>query len=283
MDPTRFFGTANNGSAATSDNSGNDPSQARGTQPQESAVVPGQVQDQGQVGQPTQDQAQVDSQQQPSDQQPTQPDPRDERLRSLESELNQARSVISQVQNWAQTEADNRRQQQMQQQYSQRIQNARQVADGMGSREGADYLARESIAAQNELFRAMQEERQRLQQQMEQRERTLGTPMYAQHIARQAGLPEDAVDELLALGDPNLMQRYLPHIQRRHQEQQQLKQQLESLARNQQANQIVQQGGGSSGQGTIAPQSMPNLDDMDPMDKARVIYNQIMTNHYGQR
>ncbi len=270
MDPTRFFGaTQQQGSANSPASSDDIAAQARSLSSQEATGLPGQT------AQPGQAQPNADPNGQPQDEQQQAQAQHEARMRQLESENQQLRGTFNQVEQWARQQAQTAQQQQFQGQIQQRLAGIRQTAENMSPREAVEYQNQESARMMQDLMGYMGHQEQQMQQQMQQRERQLATPLYARKLVEDAGLPADVEQRLLEIGDPDMMTRLLPGIQREHQERQRMQEQLDQIARTTQANQMVRQGAGIAG-GTIAPPSIPIPDDADSDTKAKMIYADIM-------
>lgn len=278
MDPTRFFApTQHDGSAVPPGPSGDDGSQAPPASPQVPPGAPGQVpghqQQQVAPGDAT-GQEPVDPNGQPEGEAPQTPTGPSDRERQMEEELNQYRGTFNQIQNWAQQQQAEQQRQQIQGRYTQRIQQMKSTAENMGSQEAIDYMAREQENITQEFFQHMQQAEQAMEQRIQQERRVLGTPLWVKELVRQSGLPEDAEQELLALGDPSLIERQVPHVKKRYDANRQLQEQLDQLSRSMQAGQLVDQGAGIAG-GTVAPPSIAIPEDADPDTKAKMIYQNI--------
>lgn len=280
MDPTRFFGTQqDNGSAVSPGTSGGVGDQAQPAPPQVPAETPGQEQQFVPGGHLEQQQAPVDSQQQPDGSQPQTPptppvDPAEvEMLRRQNREFQQK---FQQIQSFAEQQEALLVQQQIQQRYDQRVAAARATAENMSPKEAIDYLERQMRDINAEWMQNTQRLVTAMEQRMEQERRILGTPLWVQKLVRDANLPPDAEQELLALGDPAVIERFVPFVKKRYEQNQQLQQRLDQMARSMQAGQMMQAGAGVVG-GTIAPAGA--LDDPDkyddPDDKAMAIYRNI--------
>lgn len=270
MDPTRYFGaTQQQGSANPPAPSDDIAAQARSLSSQDTAGLPGRTAPPGQAS------PDADPNGQPQDEQQRARDEHEARMRQLEQENQQLRGTFNQVEQWAQQQAQTARQQQFQGQVQQRLAGIRQTAENMSAREAVEYQNQESARMMQDLMGHMSQQEQQMQQRLEQERRMLATPLYARKLVEDAGLPADVEQRLLEIGDPDMMTRLLPGIQREHQERQRMQEQLDQIARTTQANQMVRQGAGIAG-GTIAPPSIPIPDDADPDTKAKMIYADIM-------
>ena len=278
MDPTRFFDhTQPQGSAAPSGTSGDPGVQAHPGQPHvpTDAPAPDQAPSAPPVAPGGSDApALEDSTQQPG----TQGHPADaidpERYRHLEQQNQQYQRTLQQIGSWASQQEAARQRQQIQDRYHQRIAQAKSTALNMSPQEAIDYMARQQEDITREFFGLMSQAEQAMEQRVQQERQILGTPLWVKALVQQANLPELAEQELLALGDPRLIERQLPIVRQRYEQNRQLQERLDQMARQMQANQLVQNGAGIAG-GTIAPQSAAIPADADPDTKAMLIYRDI--------
>ena len=138
-------------------------------------------------------------------------------------------------------------------------------------------------------WRYIQEENRKLREELvrdaEQREqqikRQLAAPMYIDYLVQQHGLPAEAKQELMAIGDPDIAARYAPQLKARYDQFGQLQQQIHQLSRTQQAERLQQSGVGMVG-GTTPPGGNVQLPD-DPDDRALAILHQLNAGTYQQR
>jgi hypothetical protein len=132
------------------------------------------------------------------------------------------------------------------------------TAENMSAEEGNRYLNQQwairDQRKQQQMQQAIEQERQQFQQQA----KVIAAKPYADHLAQSLGLSEDAKEELLALGDPDLMFQQAPTIKRRYdkweQERAQWQGQNQQLARSTEVTALRQNGlaqmGGQNGGGT---------------------------------
>lgn len=271
MDPTQFFGQPDpSGSAAPPAPSADTGDQAQPGIPQGVAGAPG-AGDAGQ--QPAHDAtAQPQTPEPPS---PPQIDPSE--VARMRQQLQTYEGTFNKIQSWAQQQEAQQLQQQIQHRYDERVAQARATAENMSPREAIDYLANQMKSINGEWMQNIRAFEQQAQQRLEQERRVLGTPLWVKELVRQADLPPDAEEDLLALGDPALIERNLPRIKKRYDDNRALQQRLDQMSRSMQANQMVQQGAGLVG-GTTAPTTPEIPADADPDTKAMLIYQQLYRN-----
>ncbi len=172
------------------------------------APVPGSGQPQ-QPSQPAQQQPEQPVAQQPEVDYAAQLAARDAELQRVQAQNHQMQSVVNQIQQAA--EANQRTQA-----FNAELQMMLAHADNLPADQAKGYLQGQfQQALQKEQMRA-QQERQQLQQQYESEKKQIAAPLYADHLLQANGLPPEAKQELLALGDPELMFRYAPQIKARY-------------------------------------------------------------------
>lgn len=271
MDPQRFWGTEPSPSATATAPAGETP---------------------GAPGQPTPGAATVPAAGVgtfPTGQQPTEPTPQEsdadrairearEQLQRLAAERDQLRGTLGQVQQWAETRAQEAQRQQAESQYQQERDAIFTAAQNMGTDDAFRYIQQNVAALDQRRQRQIEELAQQSQQRVEQVARQFATPLWAQELARQHGLPQDAVQELLGYGDPEVMQRQAPVVAARYKKLSTLEEQLNQLARSQQAGQYVRQGAGMAGGQQAANLPLPESDDPDV--RAMQILNQLRAGTY---
>lgn len=278
MDPTTFFGQPEaNGSAASPTPSADAGDQAQPAVTQGVAGAPGAEV----AGQPPAHDANAQPQESGSSQAetptPAQPQIDPSEVERMRQQLQSYEGTFQKIQGWAQQQEAQRVQQQIQQRYNERVKNARDTAESMSPREAIDYMARQMESINGEWMQNMQAFEQNFNNRLEQERRALGTPLWVKELVRQHNLPSDAEEDLLALGDPRLIEQNLPRVKKRYEDNRALQERLDQMARSMQANQMVQNGAGVVG-GTTAPPT-PNIPaDADPDTKAMMIYQQLQRN-----
>lgn len=168
-------------------------------------------------------------------------------------------------------------QQQQQQQEQQELQMMLAQAEGMSTAEASQFL-RNQIALRDQRKAQMhQQQLQQVQQQSEYMLRNGLAPAYAADLMKHHSIPEEAREELLSLGDPDLMFQHALAIKRRWDAVAAYKAQAErnnqQLARSQEVTALAQNGltqvGGQNGAGAYQVE-IP--DDLDPDEKAMMLY-----------
>jgi hypothetical protein len=134
---------------------------------------------------------------------------RDAELQQERSRSQQLQGVVSQIEQAAQANQRN-------QQFNAELQMMLAHADNLPADQAKGYLQSQfQRTLQAEQMRA-QQERQQLEQRYESEKKQIAAPLYADHLLQANGLPPEARQELLALGDPELMYRYAPQIKARY-------------------------------------------------------------------
>jgi hypothetical protein len=168
---------------------------------------PGSVQ-QPQQGQPAPQQQQADAQK-PQVDYAAQLAAREAELQRVSSQNQQLQGVVTQIQQAAEANQRN-------QQFNAELQMMLAHADNLPADQAKGYLQSQfQRTLQAEQARA-QQQIQALQQQSENEKKQIAAPLYADHLLQANGLPPEARQELLALGDPELMYRYAPQIKARY-------------------------------------------------------------------
>lgn len=134
-----------------------------------------------------------------------------DRYRSVENELGQYRQAFSQFQQMAQ---EGQRNQQLQD----RLTQVQAVYDSLPADQARQYLVNQVQSIVGETSMTYQQQLQRAEQEKMAIARQISAPLYAKHLADTNGLPQQAQDELLALGDPDLMYRQVGVIKARYDE-----------------------------------------------------------------
>lgn len=188
-----------------------------------------------------------------------------------EQQVAQFRGALGQVAQQAQ-------QSQAEQAAQQQIQMALAQAENMPSEQANQFLRNQMLNIRNQERIAAQQALQQREAQFDQERRVLAAQPYAEYLATENGLSAEAKQELLELGDPDLMYRQVGSIKRRHDAWEQRFQQVTNgnvqLARTQEVNAIRQAGlanvGGAAGTGSY------QIEVSDDPDVAAVqIYNHI--------
>lgn len=185
---------------------------------------------------------------------------RQERER-LQAETRQYQAAIRQVQQYAETQQQSQAQQQQ-------IDMILAQADSMPSSEGATYLRNQMRNLIQQQQTAAQQQLQTREQQFEQERKVLAAPMYADYLIDSMKIPAEAKQELLSLGDPDLMYRMAPQIKQRYEQfgnqLQQFQQAQQQLGRSQEVLQLQQNGVATvGGQGAGASYDIEVSDNPD--------------------
>lgn len=165
-------------------------------------------------GQPQQQGQPAPQQQQPVAQQPqvdyaAQLAAREAELQRVSSQNQQLQGVVAQIQQAAEANQRN-------QAFNAELQMMLAHADNLPADQAKGYLQSQfQRTLQAEQLRA-QQQIQQMQQQAESEKKQIAAPLYAEHLLQANGLPPEAKQELLALGDPELMYRYAPQIKARY-------------------------------------------------------------------
>jgi len=156
-------------------------------------------------------------------------------------------------------------QQQLFQTIRDRFTQAYTMAQSLPQDEANAYMARSVEALTQELAAGLNQLMQQQQQQLQDVVRVVAAPAYAHHVARQYGLPQDAVDELQKFA-PEEMEKAAQAIKRRLDEKAELLKQIqairaevEQLRRGQVAQQVAASGAHTGG-GTNAVPVQPGGD-----------------------
>lgn len=192
---------------------------------------------------------------------PSLPPDVEERLRraaELEQMLHQAQQVAAEVQ----------RQQavtKLTEHLRDRIVQAYQSAQSLPLEDGTSFLARQVESLAQELATSLQLLQQQQAQQVQELLRTVAAPAYAYHVAREHGLPADAVERLQQYA-PEMMEMAAKMLKQEYEQRQaldqelhKLRQEIEQLRRGQIAQQLAA-GGAHSGGGTNAVPITPRGD-----------------------
>lgn len=191
-----------------------------------------------------------------------------QRLRE-QQELAQYRQAIGLLQQQA-------HEQQGEQRFSDRVTMALARAENMPTSEANSYLRNEFAAIRNEEKIAYQQQMQALQGQTYEQLKMAYAPQYAEHLAKENGLSAEAKNELISLGDPDLMYRALPGIKQRYDawnaQLHQYTQNQVQQARSQEVLAATQAGLGAFGGQTGGTFQIELDDNMDPDERAMAIY-----------
>lgn len=190
------------------------------------------------------------------------------RIRQIEAdrsreqqELSGYRSTVAQIQQYAE-------QQQRTNQTNQQIQMMLAQAESMPQAEANTFLRNQMVNIIGQERIAGQQQIQQREQAFQQQLKTVAAPQYADHLAQTMGLSQDARNELVALGDPDLMFRMAPQIKSRYdrlnQQIQQFQGGQQQIARSQEVAAMSQAGLGSfGGQSGISSFQIEVSDDPD--------------------
>ncbi len=195
---------------------------------------------------------------------------RDAELQRQREQNQQLQSVVSQIQRAAEEN-------QQTQAFNQEMTMALAHADNLPADQARSYLQNQWMqSVQRERIR-QQQQMQQFQQQAEQEKKAIAAPLYADHLMTANGLPPEAKQELLALGDPDLMFRMAPQIKARYDS---WNAQLQGFQSNQVQNARAQEVAAmqNAGFGAVGGQNTGSFqveipDDIDPDEKAMLIYN----------
>lgn len=184
-----------------------------------------------------------------------------EARQQLQNQYRQNQQMIQQVQRYAQEQQEN---QQLQQQVDMML----ATADNMPSGEANTYLRGQIKNLLGQTKIQSQQAIQQLQQQHQQEIRTVAAGPYADHLIQSMGLPPEAKEELMALGDPEMMYRQAPGIKQRYDrfnaQLAQYQDNQQQIARSQEVNAIRQNGlANVGGQGAGASYELEVSDDPD--------------------
>ncbi|HWV22983.1 MAG TPA: hypothetical protein VNZ58_02245 [Thermomicrobiales bacterium] len=244
MDPNVFFSNGNP-SASSPDLA------TQATTPVQEAVsqVPGSA------GEPDQSQDQVD--------------PRvaelEARAQRAEQEAQQFRSTFNQIRTGFE-------QMQAEAAWKQREESIYSRAKAMEPDEALMFIRQEEASLRRDLEAQAEHRRQMV-------ERQLGAPLFIDHLVKQHGLPDEARQELMNYGDPNVAAAQAPIVKARYQQIQNLQSQLNQLSRSNQAGALQRAGLGASG-GTTPVQTKPMESTGDPDLDAMMIYRAIQDGTY---
>lgn len=208
-----------------------------------------------------------------------------ERARQLEADLDaqrteaeRLRGTMQQVQHWAEQTSAQQQEQQFQAGLHQHEQEIYRRAENMAPAEAYSYIQQENAKIRQALMDRTNQVQQYAQQQIQQVQRTAATPLYIDHIAKTNGLSEEAKQELIAYGDPDIAARQAPIVKQRYDQIANLQDQLNQLSRSRQAGQLQASGVGMVG-GT-GVQNVPTDLSADPDIKAMQIYAQLKNGTY---
>lgn len=195
------------------------------------------------------------------------------RARELEDEARrnaeratQLESTLTQVNQWAQNFQFQQQQQAEEARYKQWWEEAVEQSQGMGREDQARYLSSQQQAIIAERDRNWQARLQQIEQMREQERRTLGKPVFIDSLVKQHGLSDDDRAELESLENPDDAARMAPRLKARREKLDALQNQINQLARTQQAGQLQSAGIGTVA-GTVAPGSAPAMPE-DPDERA---------------
>jgi hypothetical protein len=237
------------------------------TFPQEQPQVPGAVNPQV-LGQPAQQQPEPAAPQQPQVDYAAQLAAREAELQRIQSQNQQLQGVVSQIQRAAEEN-------QQAQAFNQELTMMLAHADNLPADQARSYL-------QNQFQQTIQRERvrnqqqfQQFQQQAEQEKKAIAAPLYADHLLQANGLPPQAKEELLALGDPDLMFRMAPQIKARYDAWNAqiagVQQSNVQVARAAEVQALQNAGLGAIGGQNTGTFQVEIPDDMDPDERAMLI------------
>jgi hypothetical protein len=192
-----------------------------------------------------------------------------QRLQQLEAQNRQYQQFVDQLQRAAQENQQN-------QQFNQNVQMMLARAEAMPQQEANAFLRDQiqSVIAQERL--RAQQEVQQVRQQADQQIRMVTAPQYADYLLKQLQLPEEAREELLALGDPDTMLRYAPQVKARHDRYQQQLAQFQNsqvqVARSQEVQAMQNAGLGAFGGQDGGSFQVEIPDHLSADEKAMLIY-----------
>ena len=268
MDPRAFLQPASADTPASSE--GFD-AQARVEYPQGAAGSPGVPYEQGQ-DQPAEQESEADRRARELE----------ERLQTVQAQNQQFQQTFDRVRQYAEQTERQQREQQVNQRFNVERERIMQTARNMGVDEGMEYISRQMSDLNNQALALRQETAQEYEQRMQQMQRVAFTPLFAQELVRQHGLPAEYEQKLMRFGDVDRMPQYVEDLKSEYQERQQLQQQIDQLARTQQANNLVRQGAGMAGGSNAPANANLSLEGMDTDDRAATIYLALKNGTYGR-
>lgn len=192
----------------------------------------------------------------------------------------QLQGTLGQVEQWAQAQQAQQRRAQAQQEFDQQHDAIWAAAQNMGTEDAFRYAREQTRRLTQELQRRNDEIAAGAEQRVQQVARQFATPLWAQEVARREGLPPEAVPRLLAFRDPEVMQEQARYLAEDFKRQQTLQQQIDQLARSQQARGYQAQGVGLAG--GQAAQVPPMELDSNPDIRAMQIYATLKRQQHGQ-
>lgn len=188
----------------------------------------------------------------------------------LQGQTREYQNVISQVQQYAANQQEN---QALQNQVNMIL----ATADNMPSSEGTQYLRNQITNLVGQTRLSSQQQLQQREQQHQQEIRTVAAGPYADHLITSMGIPPEAKQELLNLGDPDLMFRQAPVIKERYDKMTQMQAAWEAYqqqqGRSQEVNRLRENGLANVGGQSAGAAYEIDIDDGDPDVAAMQILN----------
>lgn len=207
-------------------------------------------------------------------------------LRELEAERTRLRQQNEQYGQVFQQIKQHTEQESAEKERNERIQAIVSTAESMTPGEASTYMRNQMINMQRQEGVAREQAIQRERMQAQQMITQAVMPQYADHIIQSLGLPAEAKQELLSLGDTELMYRQGPALKARYDQMEQLRQQVnQSTQQQSRSNEVnaMRQNGLTSIGGQAASGFNPNELPSDPTEKAQVLYEQMMARRAGPR
>jgi hypothetical protein len=133
---------------------------------------------------------------------------RQARLR-IEGETNQYRQMFGEIQRAAAETQQN-------QQINERIQMITSTANSLPASEAETYMKNQINAILGDVRLSSNQQIQQIKAENDAMMRVVAAPTYADHLAQQLQLSPEAKEELVALGDPDLMYKMAPQIKQRY-------------------------------------------------------------------
>jgi hypothetical protein len=201
----------------------------------------------------------------------------EQRAQQIEQQNQQFNQVFQQIQQHTE-------QQRIEEESRQRIQAIVARAESMAPGEASTYMREQMLQVQRQEQQARDVAIQQTRQQAQQAIKMAAMPQYADHVVETMKLPPEAKQELLSLGDPDLMFRQAPVIKQRYEQMEQLRQQIQQSSQQSlragEVNAMRQNGLTNIGGQAASGFNMENLPS-DPTERAMAIYEQIDARRRG--
>lgn len=195
-----------------------------------------------------------------------------------QQEMGRYREIVGQIQRAAEEQQQNNA-------IQQQIDMMLATADNMSPSEGAAYLRNQIKTTLSQVRNMSQQELHQERLRHEAEKRMIAAPQYADHLIQSLGIPPEAKQELLNLGDPDLMYRQAPVIKERYdqfnQQRKAWEQSQQQLARSQEVTTLRQNGlAAIGGQGAGGAYQLEVSDDPD--ERAMQILNHLRQREQGR-